>query len=349
MSKASLGCSAAIVVLAAVAAKPACAEVTLYGILDTFVGYTNAGGKGAQTAMQSGGLYASRVGIRGSEDLGGGMRATFDLENGILTNNGAATDSTLAFSRNAWVGLGSQYGEVRFGRQNSVLLLMHSKFDAFNGGTFGSFVHNASSFSFRYDNMITYWSPDVAGFKFSAGASLGGQTSPHDALNAYLGSVEYQHGPLYLGVSHAEQNGANGENDTKTTFAGGSYQFGNLTGYVAYYRGNNLGSNVATNVEGKYHSVYELSAGYQFTPELRITAGIGYVRDSTEQHNDAEEVSLGAFYNLSKRTLIYSTVARLVNRHGATFALIGNGPITPNTPARGDGVTGVQLGLVQFF
>src|ERR1700754_1439601 len=281
MLKFTQGCSTAVLVLAAFMAKPACAEVTLYGIIDTFVGYTNAGGKGAQTAEQSGGLYASRVGLKGSENLGGGLRATFDLENGILTNNGAASDSTLAFSRSAWVGLASRYGEVRLGRQNSALLIMHSKFDAFNGGTYGSFLHNASTFTFRYDNMITYWSPNVAGFTFSAGASLGGQTSPHDALNAYVGSIDYQRGPLYLGVSHAEQNGANGKINTKTTFAGGSYQFGSLTGYFGYYRGNNLGSNTATNVEGKYHSVYSLSTTYNLTPALRLAAGIGYAQDSS--------------------------------------------------------------------
>jgi predicted porin len=349
MIKLKPGCSAVFLVLAAVASRPACAEVTLYGILDTFVGYTNAGGKGAQTAEQSGGLYASRVGLRGSEDLGGGMRATFDLENGILTNNGSATNSTQAFSRNAWVGLASRYGEVRFGLQNSALLIMHSRFDAFNGGTYGSLLHNASTFTFRYDNMITYWSPNVAGFTFSGGASLGGQTSPHDALNAYVGAIDYQRGPIYLGVSHAEQNGANGEVLMKTTFAGGSYQFGNLTGYFGFYRGNNLGANLNTNVAGTYHSLYWLSAGYMVTPALHVMAGIGYVEDSTAQHNNAGEVSIGTYYNLSKRTLLYATVARLVNRHGATYSLIGNGPFTPNTPARGEGVTGAQLGIVQFF
>jgi predicted porin len=349
MIKPYLSGAAAVAIFAAMAAKPACAEVTLYGILDTFVGYTNAGGKGTQASEQSGGLYASRIGLKGSENLGAGLRATFDLENGILTNNGSATDSTLAFSRNAWVGLASNYGEVRLGRQNSALLIMHSKFDAFNGGTYGSFLHNTSTFSFRYDNMVTYWSPNIAGFTFSAGVSLGGQTAPHDGLNAYVGSVDYQRGPLYLGVSHAEQNGANGENNTKTTFAGGSYRFGDLTGYLAFYRGNNLGSNLTSNVQGKYHSVYELSAGYMLTPALRVTAGVGYVQDSTAQHNDAGEVSVGAFYNFSKRTLVYGTLARLANRHGATYALIGNGPTTPNTPVRGEGTTGAQLGLVQFF
>jgi predicted porin len=341
--------SAALLAFGATAAMSAHAEVTLYGILDTYVGYTNAGGKGAETAMQSGGLDASRVGIRGSEDLGGGLRATFDLENGILTNSGAGTSSAQAFSRSAWVGLASNYGEVRLGEQNSILLLMHSRFDAFSGGTYGSFLHNASTFTFRYNNMITYWSPDIAGFTFSGGVSLGGETSPHDAMNAYVGSLDYRRGPLYLGVSHAEQDGANGEVQTKTTFAGGSYVLGKATGYFGYYRGNNLGSNLTTNVQGAYHSVYALSASYLFTPAWTVAAGIGYAQDSSGKNNDSGEASLGLFYSFSKRTLVYGTVERLVNRHGATYSLIANGPITANTPAAGTGVTGAQIGIVQSF
>jgi predicted porin len=168
-------------------------------------------------------------------------------------------------------------------------------------------------------------------------------------LNAYVGSIDYQRGPLYLGVSHAEQNGANGKVNTKTTFAGGSYQFGSVTGYFGYYRGNNLGSNISTNVQGKYHSVYSLSTTYNVTPALRLAAGVGYAKDSSGQDNNAGEVSVGAFYSFSKRTLVYGTFERLVNRHGATYALIANGPITPNTPTRGEGVTGAQLGILHSF
>lgn len=325
------------------------ADVTLYGVLDTYIGYTNASGKGAATAMQSGGLSASRIGMKGNEDLGGGLHATFDLENGIQTSTGAGADATRQFSRNAWVGLGNQYGEIRLGRQNQTQLYMLSKFDAFSGGTYGSYLNNAGTYVYRFDNMITYWSPDIFGFKVSGGISLGGQTSPHDALNAYLASVEYQHGPLYFGVNHVEQNGANGNNVTKVTFAGGSYKFGKTTAYLGYYRGNALGSNTTTSAAGKYHSVYSVSAAYNFTPSFRISGGLGWTQDSTSQHNDGGEASLGAFYALSKRTTLYGTVERLVNKHGATYAMLGNGPTTANTPTAGGGVTGAQVGIVHNF
>jgi predicted porin len=329
---------------------PAHADVTLYGILDTDIGYTTAGGKGTSVALESGGEYASRFGLRGSEDLGNGLRATFTLEDGIVTNNGAAADATRAFSRQSWVGLATaRYGEVRLGRQNAAVLLMHVRFDAFGGGTYGSFLNNASSFTFRYDNEIQYLSPNIHGFTFTGAVSLGGSPSPHDALNVYEGSIAYTRGPIDIGISHAEQNGVNGNNVIKTTLGGASYKFGKATAYVGYYRGNALGGNVNTNIRGAYHSVYTVTGAYLATPALRLVAGLGWAQDSSAKNNDAGEASIGAFYSLSKRTTLYTTVARLVNRHGGTYALQGNGPITVNSPTAGGGVTGAQIGMIHLF
>jgi predicted porin len=349
MRKLTFVCLTSALTLGVGVAEPARAEVTLYGILDTDIGYTTAGGKGTSVAVESGGENASRVGLRGSEDLGGGLRATFTLENGIVTNTGAATDATRAFSRQSWVGLAGQYGEVRVGRQNSALLLMHGKFDAFGGGTFGSFLHNASTFTFRFDNEISYLSPNIHGFTFTGAVSLGGSTSPHDSLNAYEGSIDYARGPLYMGVSHAEQNGVNGDSITKSTIAGASYRFGKFTTYLGYYRGNNLGGNVNTNIRGTYHSVYTVSEAYLATPALKLVAGLGWAQDSSSKNNDAGQASIGAFYSLSKRTTLYTTAARLINRHGATYSLQANGPITANVPTGGSGVTGAQIGMIHLF
>jgi predicted porin len=226
---------------------------------------------------------------------------------------------------------------------------MHGRFDAFGGGTFGSFLHNASTFTFRFDNEISYRSPKIHGFSFTSAVSLGGSTSPHTSLNAYEGSIDYARGPVYLGVSHAEQDGVNGNNVTKSTIAGGSYRFGKFTSYLGYYRGNNLGGNVNTNIRGAYHSVYTVSGAYSVTPALKLVAGLGWAQDSSSKNNDAGQASVGAFYSLSKRTTLYTTAARLVNRHSATYVLQANGPITANVPAPGGGVTGVQLGMILLF
>ena len=104
--------------LAATHAHAQDSSITLYGLFDTFVEMTNAG-QGVTTRMASSGLYASRIGLRGSEDIGGGNRVNFTLEDGINTNNGTAADPTAAFNRQAWVGMSGNWGELRIGRQNT--------------------------------------------------------------------------------------------------------------------------------------------------------------------------------------------------------------------------------------
>ncbi|MDB5992722.1 MAG: outer rane porin, OmpC family [Herbaspirillum sp.] len=338
--------------LLVLSATPAQADnVTVFGILDTYMGYTHATGPGSLTAMQSGGLYASRIGFRGDEDLGNGMHTTFTLDAGIQTNTGAQADSTRLFGRQAWVGLGTaQYGTVRLGRQNSAQVLMLGNLDAFQGGTYASFLNNTGIYTFRYDNSVTYLSPDLAGFKFSLSDNMGNQAAGISSLSSQVGSLEYSNGPLYLGINHAEQNGANGNSVSKTTFAGGSYIVNKWTGYLSYYRGNNLGAVTTTNTVGQYHSSYSLSAAYQYNTPLKLSVGYGWLKDSSGAGNDAKQVSLAGFYALSKRTQLYATIERLNNKNHANYTLEANGPLVgANTPTPGGNVSGMQLGIVHFF
>jgi predicted porin len=92
-----------------------------------------------------------------------------------------------------------------------------------------------------------------------------------------------------------------------------------------------------------------VSGAYRATAALRLVAGLGWANDSSSKNNDAGEASVGAFYSLSKRTTVYTTAARLINRHGATYALTANGPITANVPAAGGGVSGAQIGIIHLF
>src|SRR5690349_19990485 len=139
---------------------PAHADVTIYGILDTYVGIVNAGGVGPNTVMQSGGLYASRLAFKGDEDLGGGIKARFALDAGLSMNSGAQADANRFWGRQAWVDLLRPYGELRLGRQNSAQVLMLDNFDAFSGGTFTSVLNYTGTYSFRYYNAISYLSPE---------------------------------------------------------------------------------------------------------------------------------------------------------------------------------------------
>lgn len=324
-------------------------NVTIYGVLDTYMGYTNATGKGSVASIDSGGYQASRVGFRGTEDLGGGLRANFQLENGFASDTGAMADSTRLFNRQSWVGLAGSVGEVRVGRQNSPGFLMIARLDAFAGATYASFLNNVSAYTPRYDNTVGYISPVMAGFKVQAYYGFGEQASPKNGLAVYALGLEYEKGPVYLGVSTSQQNSANDNIAIKSTFAGGAYDYGQGKVFLGYYRGNNLGAAAATNVAGAYYSAYSLSANYRLGAQTTLGAGYGWAKDSTGAGRNARQFSLIATYDLSKRTMLYSTYAHLANNNGATFSLSAAAPITKNVPTSGGTVNGIQLGIRHLF
>jgi predicted porin len=340
----------AVVTLGA-GASPVAAQssATLYGIVDTYLGFTTASGKGRAIGLDSPGFQQSRIGVRVSEDLGNGWRVNAMLENGFALNTGAAADPTRAFSRQAWVGLSGAFGEARAGRQNSPQYLMLSQLDAFVGATFGSIINNASNLGLRYDNALTYVTPTFGGFKAQGLVSLGGQTYPHSGNNVYVAMLDYSKGPWYVGVNHAEQKSQNANFTIKSTFAVTNFDYGHGKVYVAWYRGDNPGANGAANVPGRYASIYSLSADWRISPALTLGAGGGWIETSGESAPRAWQAGAIGTYALSKRTLLYSSVAHIANSHGGTFSLGGAGPVVRNVPTPGGNETGVQIGMRQLF
>lgn len=323
--------------------------VVVYGVLDTYMAYTNAEQRGNIVSMDSGGYQASRVGFRGNEDLGGGLRATWQLESGIGTDTGAQHDSSRVFNRQAWVGLGGTFGELRFGRQNSSNFLMIARLDPFAGATFGSFLNNVSVYTPRYDNVVGYISPSVNGFKLQAYYSLGERTEDSDAMSTAILAGEYEKGPMYLGVSSSRQTSANGEETTTSTFAGGSYEYGQGRIYLSGYRGNNLGAAPVTNVRGIYYSAVSLSASYRIGARTTLGAGLGWGEATDGSDSDARQVSVIAMHDLSRRTMLYAVASHLINRGQAAFSLGAAAPIPRNVPIAGGNVDGVQFGIRHNF
>lgn len=117
-------------------------SITLYGVADASVRYlTNANAKNdGRLHMTNGAITNSRWGLRGSEDLGGALKAIFDLESGINLQDGSASDSQRIFNRNAYVGLSSQYGTVTFGRQKTPLFGLLG--DTYDPLTVGNYAEN---------------------------------------------------------------------------------------------------------------------------------------------------------------------------------------------------------------
>lgn len=329
-------------------AAPAQSNVTVYGVLDQYLGRTTAKGGDSKTSLDSGGLMASRLGFRGTEDLGGGLKANFLIEHGFSADTGAAADTARSFNRASWLGLSGNFGELRLGRQNTPQFFMLGSMDAFGGATYGSLLNNVSGYTPRFDNTIHYIAPEFSGVKLQAGLSLGEQASSSRALNAYLLGAEYRQSNLYVGLNHAQQNSADASVKAKATFLGGNYDYGSGKVYVGLFAGDTPGANMGANTKGRDTRAWSISADYRFGPALTVGALLGASKDRATD-KDASQASLIATYAASRRTLFYAVATRLNNKGSANYSLGAAGPITRNTPAAGGDTSGVQVGVRHSF
>lgn len=324
-------------------ATPAFAQnsVTLYGVIDEGIDYTNNVGGAHLYELQSGYAQGSRWGMKGSEDLGGGLKAVFQLENGFNLNNGRLGQGGLEFGRQAYVGLASSaYGTVTAGRQYDALVDYLGQTTA-NGNWAGyMFAHpydnDNTDNTFRVNNTVKYSSPSFAGFQFGGTYSFSNATNFSSNRQYSLGA-QYATGGLllaaaYLQADHPSASGGGAINNggdqnfvanrLRVIGAGVNYTFGPATaGFVytntnlrnplstAYISASILPANGTLNTL-KFNN-YELNFKWQFTPAFY--AGAQYV--FTQENFDASSaqakpkihsIGLMADYNLSKRTDFYA-------------------------------------------
>lgn len=224
-------------------------SVTLYGILDTGIGYQNVKGGGVTTqskfGMVNGTQNGSRWGLRGSEDLGDGLRAVFTIESGFNSGDGQSLQGGRLFGRQATIGLASNsWGQLDFGRQTNVASKFFGSIDPFAEG-FG-LANIGTSFSSanttRYDNMVLYQTPVFSGFQAGLGYSF--NIDDTSAANTGFASnknqraittgLRYVNGPINVAAAYDQVNGANNGtagpaasdgNRIKAWLIGGAYDF----------------------------------------------------------------------------------------------------------------------------
>ncbi|MFM0238737.1 porin [Paraburkholderia phytofirmans] len=192
-------------------------SVTLYGLIDAGLMYTNnvskSGSHGALVQATSGNINGSRFGMRGAEDLGGGLKAIFVLENGFNVQNGKLGQDGRMFGRQAYVGLSAtQFGAVTLGRQYDSLVDFVAPLSA-TAGTFGDtgfahpFDNDNLNHSVRINNAVKYTSVNYAGLTFGGMYAFSNNTS--FAVNrAYSAGVSYAFGPLTAAAGYLQINGS---------------------------------------------------------------------------------------------------------------------------------------------
>lgn len=335
----------ALAVLASSGAAMAQSSVTLYGVVDTSIGYVK--GEESVSGMLNSGNATSRLGFRGVEDLGNGLKAEFVVEGELQPDDG--TSGGLNFKRQSTVGLSGSFGQVRLGRALTASYNAVSRYDLF--GTVGlgatlAWNGTQTGYSNRSNNMISYISPKFSGFGVGIDYGFGEQEANRTAR--YLGvGATYDNGPLSLGLGYDKQNNglvANGSEDLKTWQLGGSYNFG-VAKLLAFYK-NTKYTEVASNGDATLKS-YNLGVSVPVGAAGEVKATYNNYKIS-DNGGKANQFSLGYVHNMSKRTALYGTYAYLKNKDGAGFGL--NGAFTGVNGANDSGkMHGVQVGVRHAF
>ena len=352
----------ALAVLAASGAAMAQSSVTLFGIVDTAVGYVdNANAAGDSVyGLSTSGNATSRLGFRGVEDLGGGLKAGFWLEGEIFGDDGNAAGFN--FTRRSTVSLMGGFGEVRMGRDLtpnysktiSYDLLSQTGIGQFMGwrdwatnSDVGTTVSTADASNVRSSNMISYYTPNFGGLTAGLGYGFDEQTT--GKAGRYVGGyVAYDNGPLSLAASYDQRdllvNGlvaGSAVLDRDTFTLGGSYNL-NVVKLNAIVQ------------QSKYKALGESEKVNAYALGVSAPVGAGEVKlqyalyDNKIIESKAHHISLGYVHNLSKRTAVYGTVSYMDNKDDSNLGLQAKN-LSTGGPGRGESQTGVQVGIRHAF
>jgi predicted porin len=317
-------------------------SVTLYGVIDNSVEYDN-GGKGAVVRAESSGFYATRWGIKGTEDLGDDLHVNFQLEDGFSAQTGAVSKAGEAFSRMAWVGMSGGFGEFRVGLQNTIqYVFMNPELDPIGVMSMASPMNNFNSLTIRENNAISYFTPTIAGLTAQFMVAMrDSATSPSNGFDFYNAALRYVNGPFRAAAGYEQADDAVGTATLKLLSVGTSLGVGNARFYLAYH--------IETLSDGSIsRAVAEASGSYMITPFDEIVLLYGYVHDRTSLGNNAQQIGLNYEHSLSARTFLYLSAGFIQNRNTGDFTLNGTGyggiSVAPGSNARG-----VIVGMVHKF
>lgn len=327
-------------------------SVTMFGILDVGYNYIdNTGGKMHRLANDQN--TTSRFGVRGVEDLGGGLKAGFWLESQLSPDNGSSQSAFWA--RRATASLLGGFGEVRLGRDFVPTYTSWADYAVFStNGSAGSNIFNNdvatsnAATATRADNLVSYFLPSGLGGligQFSAAAGEGTAGAKY-----YGGRLGYAAGPVsaQVGYQTTEVGVIGGDDSFVRWTVGGSYDAG-VVKVMAYYLQSEVGP-----VENKS---YEVGAS--------VPVGAGLIRASyahidreggsaTTYNGEGDRFALGYLHNLSKRTALYATVSMVDNDGAANFNVGANGASANGAGAapsvdRGSKSKGLDLGVTHRF
>lgn len=353
----------------------ASADVTVYGIIDTNIQRTSGDDNGSVLGVNTGGMQTSRYGLKGSEDLGNGLKANFVLEGQFSSDTGAigpntstnnrGGSSTALFGRRSIVGLSGNFGSVDFGRDYVPSYQILSGFSAFGiNGSAATQAQNCTGLmtaatppaavtcttNVRASNAILYTLPgNLGGFYGKALYALGENNSnATDDSDGRVLDVRVGFKAAGLDVTVANHKtkyttpavSSTTPGDFKRTVLGASYTIGNFKPML-FWNDMEVKTSASTKAERKDWGLGLVATFGQH--QVRATYHDYDVKDTD---NDANLIGLGYVYNMSKRTSLYATYGRVDNDGtGTTFTTVGG-----RASAKAGGAsTGYEVGVMHSF
>jgi len=342
--------------LASAFAAPAFAatsNVDIYGNLHMSVDVLDNGSNSGTNVSSN----ASALGVKGSEDLGGGLNAIWQVE---TTLGGERRGASFTSARDTFVGLKGGFGTVRLGYFDPPTKTLSRKLDLFNNrigdtrnllrsdAASGALVSSNNSWEERFDNGIRYVTPSFSGFSASVHYSTNfdsAGTTTNNNTDAYSLGANYENGPLFAGATYQRNNLTTGTGDETNWRLGAGYNMGDLKMVALYSK-----SKDQRGVSGADRDVWGLGAGYKLgNGEIKgqfYKAG----KDDTLADSGAKMYVVGYDYSLSKRTLAYIAYAKTKNDANAQFSVMGGGGHGDDlTIASGKDPDAFSIGMIHKF
>jgi predicted porin len=312
-------------------------SVTLYGVVDNAFSYVSNQRGHANFYMSQGNLQASKFGLLGSEDIGGGTKAIFRLESGFNSLTGTQGSAGFMFNRQAYAGLSDDtYGTMTLGRQYTPYFQMVGALGPTGVLTGATGAHpgdlDALDTTLRFNNSVTYLSPSLAGLQFSAQYGLGGVPGSVANGSNFSAAFRYDYKPFAVAAGYVKlkdiatsqalgtfainspvNNGYSTARDAQLFAAAARYVIRDLMVGINYSNVQytpGIGSLFASEA---VFNTYGVISTYRITPAMIVGAGYSYTRASKANGiNDParyHQISLEQTYSLSARTTLYALQA----------------------------------------
>ncbi|MCP3870206.1 MAG: porin [Gammaproteobacteria bacterium] len=282
------------------------AETTIYGRLDNMLNYIDAesnaydisGNRDPSNDTDSDSNWdintrSTRIGVKGSEDLGNGHEAFFHAEWAFNSTEGGSTADAGFRNRLAYAGIRGDWGSGAIGRQWTPFYKSVNKTDVWNNNAYNSFYLGL----FRTGNALTYQSPDFNGFSAALLAIVDGDNKAKDGVDAWNISGDYQNGPASLGLSYYKRYEISGSDDSHLAGIAGSWNFGTAKLIAQYETGELLQFGTQSDDVDDWAVMGEYYLGNNILRALYGGTEINRV--------DSSSWALGWQYNFSKRTRAY--------------------------------------------